>query len=178
MLEWLLDSIVKLSFFVCSCLRSCFRTLVGFPVRGSISGQILKDLSQLQVLLLVNGDFQSRIPSEIGLLTRLVQLGISRSPGVVGTVPASISALTNLQQLFLEGNSLVGAVPRINAPFLGTSSPIACQLQWTMWPGNCLDLRNSPNCYANGGRCVCDEAAATRSLCARKLNDADYFISF
>jgi hypothetical protein len=55
------------------------------------------------------GYMQGTIPSSIGNLTALTQLGLGNS--LSGTIPASIGNLTSLSTLYLQSNQLSGSIP-------------------------------------------------------------------
>jgi hypothetical protein len=52
----------------------------------------------------------SRIPSEVGLLSTLTNLEISRS-NIVGAIPQGLGSLTQLSKLDLSNNALMGSLP-------------------------------------------------------------------
>ncbi len=55
-------------------------------------------------------DLTGSIPAELGNLTNLMQLKLSRS-SLTGNIPTELKNLTNLEQLLLDGNSLTGNIP-------------------------------------------------------------------
>jgi Leucine rich repeat len=57
----------------------------------------------------VASDGQS-IPTEIGLLTQLTDLTLGAN-GLMGTIPSSLGLLTQLTGLSLNGNGLIGSIP-------------------------------------------------------------------
>eukprot|EP00300_Choanocystis_sp_HF-7_P000170 c10149_g1_i2.p1 GENE.c10149_g1_i2~~c10149_g1_i2.p1 ORF type:complete len:805 (+),score=156.65 c10149_g1_i2:169-2583(+) len=51
------------------------------------------------------------IPTNLGQLTRLSRLSLTRCPNLFGTIPSHIGALSRLSYLVLNGNQLSGSIP-------------------------------------------------------------------
>ena len=76
---------------------------------GSIPTEI-GNLTNLTNLGLYGNDLTGSIPSEIGNLTYLISLYLS-SNQLTGSIPSEIGNLTNLTDLFLSSNQLTGEIP-------------------------------------------------------------------
>ncbi|CAN6834169.1 unnamed protein product [Brassica oleracea] len=72
----------------------------------------LFELHHLRYLYLSYNNFNSSIPSEIGILNRLEVISLS-SNDFSGQVPPTISNLTSLTELYLEDNHLTGSFPPV-----------------------------------------------------------------
>ena len=66
--------------------------------------------SLVDQLILWGDNLQGTIPSELGLLTALTWLSMSRNQ-LSGTIPTELTQLTNMEELYLYGNNLIGTVP-------------------------------------------------------------------
>ncbi|CAI7789807.1 unnamed protein product [Closterium sp. NIES-53] len=83
----------------------------GAWINGTILPAIGK-LTALTSLVFWGNTLAGRLPSSIGLLSRLHELRITdNDPGMSGNIPASLSRLTNLVYLDLSRNRFSGAIP-------------------------------------------------------------------
>lgn len=96
-------------------LSSLKRLLLWGPFTGSISSKI-GQLTKLEKLLIGAGfgnreliNLTGEIPTEIGSLTNLTELGFAYQT-FSGGVPSTISELTNLEDLYLRDNHLSGDI--------------------------------------------------------------------
>ncbi|KAH9741548.1 putative leucine-rich repeat receptor-like protein kinase [Citrus sinensis] len=93
---------------------TCFPNLVTFRIWGTLlSGRIPSEigaLSKLQVLDLSRNHLTGMIPSEIGALSKLEELVLSYN-NLTGRMPSEIGALSKLEELVLSYNSLTGMIP-------------------------------------------------------------------
>lgn len=81
---------------------------------NSFSGQIPRNLSQctnLYYLNMISNDLSGTIFPEIGSLSKLEALGLSRNRLLSGTIPSSIGNLTSLNRLSLSDCGFVGQIP-------------------------------------------------------------------
>ena len=85
-------------------------------VHGTIPGELGALSSSLQYLELqrsnraMYGSLSGTLPSNIGLLTNLVQLDLENST-LTGTIPATTGELSNLTHLDLSHNKITGRLP-------------------------------------------------------------------
>lgn len=81
-------------------------------------------------------DLQGSIPPELGLLTDLVLLNLSESPGLIGSLPVTVlSALEpHLEALYLEATSLEGPLPW-PLPNQTSDPPVLQELRVSESPG-------------------------------------------
>ena len=79
---------------------------------GSLPSELFTGLgSSCQLLDLSQNDLSGTLPKEIGHATGLHKLDLTSNVHLAGTLPASISLISHLQYLFLDGCSLTGTVP-------------------------------------------------------------------
>ena len=83
----------------------------GLQLRGVVPPR-LGELAALQALILENNALTGGIPEELGNLTRLENLNISRNPNLRGAIPKQLGKLKNLKSLNLHGSGLTGTIPR------------------------------------------------------------------
>ena len=79
--------------------------LQGNELTGPIPAE-LGGLSRLADLNLALNDLDGAIPAELGRLTNLVTLRLSKNPALAGPLPASLSELLQLEQLWAGGTEL------------------------------------------------------------------------
>ena len=77
---------------------------------GSIPAE-LGSLTNLAVLGLSRNQLSGPIPTELWSLTGLVQLWLSGNEGLNGSIPSEAGNLTNLEFLYLQDTSLSGPIP-------------------------------------------------------------------
>ena len=80
---------------------------------GRLSGTIppeLGALSGLTRLQLTRSHLHGIIPAELGRLTNLIRLNLSEN-NLTGEIPAGLAQLTNLTSLILSENNLIGEIP-------------------------------------------------------------------
>ena len=68
----------------------------------------LGDLSSLVRLSLTNNDLSGSIPTSLGRLWRLHRLEVSHNPKLAGTIPSSLTNLTELWTFYTAGTGLCG----------------------------------------------------------------------
>eukprot|EP00752_Nemacystus_decipiens_P013381 g11847.t1 len=73
-------------------------------VEANNAGRVVK-------LILDNNNLRGPIPLELGNLTALKELGLSRNQLLTGAIPAQLGALTKLTWLSLSSNKLDGPIP-------------------------------------------------------------------
>ena len=79
---------------------------------GTLPSELFTGLgSSLQLLDLSQNDLSGTLPKEIGHATGLHKLDLTSNVHVTGTLPSSISLISHLQYLFLDGCSLTGTIP-------------------------------------------------------------------
>ena len=84
---------------------------------NSLNGWVpseIGNLTNLTILSLGGNDFSGSIPAAIGNLTQLTHLGFPFS-GLSGPIPSEMKALTNLQHLNLRSNGLWGEIPDLSS---------------------------------------------------------------
>ncbi|KAF8030283.1 hypothetical protein BT93_E2663 [Corymbia citriodora subsp. variegata] len=79
-------------------------------ISGYLDPRLFSNWTKLQFLELHNNSVTGKIPSEIGLLTNLVELAISNNH-LNGSIPYEIGNLKHLDALALDGNHLTGPFP-------------------------------------------------------------------
>ena len=80
-----------------------------YLVRNALTGPIppeLGDLSQLQLLSLDQNDLTGTLPPELGRLTNLQELGVANNATMSGVLPASLTALRELDVFGTGGTGL------------------------------------------------------------------------
>lgn len=86
---------------------------------NSLSGPIpaeLGDAVNIRYLGLDINDLTGTLPDEVGLLTNLTWLGVGRNPQLVGPLPSSLTNLTRLFSLAIDGTGLCApSTPRFRA---------------------------------------------------------------
>ena len=80
-------------------------------------------LTKLEVLQLHQNALTGTIAPELGALTRLRFVGLDKNE-LTGTVP-TLAKLTNVDELLLQHNHLVGARAGVVAPFRGEAAAAA-----------------------------------------------------
>lgn len=79
---------------------------------GSLPSELFTGLgTSFQLLDLSQNDLSGTLPKEIGHATGLHKLDLTSNVHLTGTLPASISLISHLQYLFLDGCSLTGTIP-------------------------------------------------------------------
>ena len=76
---------------------------------GTIPAE-LKNLTNLELLVLPGNQLTGAIPPELGNLTSLTQLHLYKNQ-LTGNIPTELGNLTSLTQIRLEGNQLTGNIP-------------------------------------------------------------------
>ncbi|KAF8030274.1 hypothetical protein BT93_E2658 [Corymbia citriodora subsp. variegata] len=79
-------------------------------ISGELDPHFFSNWTKLRFLELHNNNFSGRIPSEIGLLTNLIELAICNNL-LNGSIPYEIGNLKHLDALALFGNHLTGPIP-------------------------------------------------------------------
>ncbi|KAF7848137.1 hypothetical protein BT93_L2261 [Corymbia citriodora subsp. variegata] len=79
-------------------------------ISGELDPHFFSNWTKLRFLELHNNNFTGRIPSEIGLLTNLIELAICNNL-LNGSIPYEIGNLKHLDALALFGNHLTGPIP-------------------------------------------------------------------
>lgn len=89
-----------------------FLTLANNNFKGPIPSAILKAMSSLTEVLLLNDQLTGCLPYEIGFLgeARVLDVGKNR---LTGELPFSVSCLEKAEQLNFAGNLLYGMVPEV-----------------------------------------------------------------
>lgn len=62
-------------------------------------------------LVFFKNNMQGSLVAELGLLTNVKTLQISQNPRLIGTIPSSLVAMRDLQELYLPGNAFDGTIP-------------------------------------------------------------------
>ena len=87
---------------------------VGFPLAVRLSSSGFKvqgiDVDERRIERLKNNDLTDTIPVELGSLTNLTFLSLSKND-LIGTIPSQLGNLSNLGYLSLSGNDLIGTIP-------------------------------------------------------------------
>jgi len=79
---------------------------------GSLPSELFSGLgSSLQLLDLSWNDLSSTLPTEIGHASGLHRLDLTANEHLTGSLPATISLISHLQYLLLDGCSLTGTIP-------------------------------------------------------------------
>ncbi|XP_030553029.2 MDIS1-interacting receptor like kinase 2-like [Rhodamnia argentea] len=79
-------------------------------ISGELDPCLFSNWTKLRFLELQNNNFTGKIPSEIGLLTDLVELAICNNR-LNGSIPHEIGNLKHLDAIALYGNYLTGPIP-------------------------------------------------------------------
>ncbi|KAK1268136.1 putative LRR receptor-like serine/threonine-protein kinase [Acorus gramineus] len=110
--NWDEDSVDPCSWTMITCSTQNLVIGLGAPsqsLSGTLSGSI-KNLTNLQQVLLQNNNISGEIPVELALLPKLQTLDLSNNH-LSGPVPESFGLLSSLRYLRLNNNSLYGAFP-------------------------------------------------------------------
>lgn len=93
-------------------------------LQGTIPGPSLLDPAyrHLDSFTLFQTQLTGSVPSEIGALTNLVELGLSEVPGLTGTFPTEMYQLTNLQFLIMTGGQIEGPLDGGHVHLIGQLS--------------------------------------------------------
>ena len=65
----------------------------------------------VETIILASNNLTGTIPTELGLLTRLMRLQFPRNRGIGGTIPSELGSLTSLFFLELSANILTSTIP-------------------------------------------------------------------
>ncbi|PON32511.1 Serine/threonine protein kinase [Parasponia andersonii] len=79
-------------------------------LEGELSAMNLSYCSELRALGLTKNRVTGVIPSELGILTKLVLLNLD-SNNLTGEIPPSLGNMSSLEQFYVQTNKLVGTVP-------------------------------------------------------------------
>ncbi|KAK1291784.1 putative LRR receptor-like serine/threonine-protein kinase [Acorus calamus] len=110
--NWDEDSVDPCSWAMITCSPQNLVIGLGAPsqsLSGTLSG-LMKNLTNLQQVLLQNNNISGEIPVELALLPKLQTLDLSNNH-LSGPVPESFGLLSSLRYLRLNNNSLYGAFP-------------------------------------------------------------------
>mmetsp|Transcript_17448 Transcript_17448/g.49934 ORF Transcript_17448/g.49934 Transcript_17448/m.49934 type:complete len:432 (-) Transcript_17448:413-1708(-) len=79
---------------------------------GTLPSELFTGLgSSLRLLDLKSNDLSSSIPNEVGSASGLHKLDLTSNVHLTGTLPNTMSLISHLQYLFLDGCSLTGTIP-------------------------------------------------------------------
>jgi Leucine-rich repeat (LRR) protein len=79
------------------------------PISGILpNAESLKNLTNLSIS---NTMISGTIPNELGLLTHLERISLNRNPTLFGTLPLSLTFLSNLKIMDLSFVDLSGTIP-------------------------------------------------------------------
>jgi Leucine-rich repeat (LRR) protein len=84
--------------------------LANTKVTATIPTEMALLSSSLKHLRFGNNEMSGTVPSELGKLTKLVELGLTAS-NLTSTIPSELGELTTLQHLRLGNNHLSGTIP-------------------------------------------------------------------
>lgn len=116
----------------------CRDSLVSFVSKDNqLTGQLpsLTNFTALETFIVSRSGVNGSIPTEYGLLGRLLNLDLSDNVFLSGPLPSELASLSNLEHLNVGGSSISGAIPSeftqlrsleelvINAPFLTGTIP-------------------------------------------------------
>ncbi|XP_074326150.1 uncharacterized protein LOC141664156 [Apium graveolens] len=87
-----------------------FLDLYGIGLNGKIPNSIVNFSKKLEILDLYQNYFHGRIPREIGKLSNMRQLALSKNM-LSGSIPESICKLSKLGHLYLNENNFSGVIP-------------------------------------------------------------------
>uniref|UniRef100_A0A5B7ANC6 non-specific serine/threonine protein kinase n=1 Tax=Davidia involucrata TaxID=16924 RepID=A0A5B7ANC6_DAVIN len=110
--NWDEDAVDPCSWTMVTCSPDSLVIGLGTPsqnLSGFLSPSI-RNLTNLQIVLLQNNNISGPIPSELGRLPKLQTLDLSNN-SFTGEIPSSLANLKSLQYLRLNNNSLSGAIP-------------------------------------------------------------------
>lgn len=79
-------------------------------LEGSIPSEIGLLSTSIQSLDFSNNKFNNQLPTEFGILTNLVELGLHNNT-FTGTIPTEFGLLTSLEALDLSSNLFTGSIP-------------------------------------------------------------------
>lgn len=121
--------------------------------------------SQFAFLDLSDNNLNGVLPREISLMPGLSSLVLDRNPGLVGSIPDTIDALTGLQDLSLGSNSLRGSLP---STFSLLTSLTSLNLALNQLTGTLMSswdsLTDLASLYLNGNRLTGSIPATLNSL--------------
>lgn len=135
---------------------------------GSLSTK-MGQWSNITELWLDDNMFSGMVPSELGLLAKLVGLGLDSNPYLTGSLPNEIGSLVsdyNLSIVFLNDlNSITGTIPE---ELCVLNSDPECMLEFPWGPYPCT---LTYNCTAElcGCDCLCSESATSANSTLRLL---------
>ncbi|XP_057822660.2 protein NSP-INTERACTING KINASE 2 isoform X2 [Cryptomeria japonica] len=110
--NWDSTSVDPCSWSMITCSADNSVTALGAPSQG-LAGPLsdgIKNLTNLQTVLLQNNAISGPLPEEIGQLDKLKTLDLSNNQ-LSGVIPTSLGQLKNLNYLRLNNNSLSGPFP-------------------------------------------------------------------
>lgn len=110
--NWDINSVDPCSWRMVTCSADGYVSVLGLPSQ-SLSGTLspgIRNLTNLQSVLLQNNDISGPIPADIGKLEKLHTLDLS-SNQFSGSIPSSLGDLKNLNYLRLNKNRLSGPLP-------------------------------------------------------------------
>ncbi|CAB9514581.1 receptor-like protein kinase [Seminavis robusta] len=84
--------------------------LLNLKLTGNLVGEQISKLTSLEILEVSNTNFQGSIPTEIGILTNLVDLSLAVEQ-LTGVIPTEIGRLTNLKYISSHRTNLEGPLP-------------------------------------------------------------------
>ena len=99
-------------------------------ISGSLDVIDWASFTSLNYLRLSDAGITGTIPAEIGELSDLLELSLSRNQ-LMGTIPGAVGNMQSLEEIFLDENLLTGTIPR--------SLLLAPSLQRVALDGNYLE---------------------------------------
>ncbi|KAL3372559.1 hypothetical protein AABB24_004883, partial [Solanum stoloniferum] len=103
------DSILSFLTSLTNCRNLRFLSLAFNPLNGMLPVSVGNFSISLIQFYAIACKINSQIPNEVGNLTNLIDLDLSNN-NLIGSIPTSIQNLRNLQRLYLNINKLTGFI--------------------------------------------------------------------
>ncbi|KAL0909427.1 hypothetical protein M5K25_020297 [Dendrobium thyrsiflorum] len=97
---------------------------IGELINGSSSLAFIRNMTNLNTLIVRNSKISDTLPSDFAYYTSLMILDLSFNK-ITGNIPESLFNLSSLNFLFLGNNSITGTLPRIKSSTLSNMNLVA-----------------------------------------------------